>query len=236
VTTAGPPRWFPPNTPDYVRQAVLDDETLDVIAPIADGETAYFAVSARLRTACGGAVYRVTNGQARELVDGAAFLFPRNDGRWLALTSYAANDCRPQSVTIVDTFNGTAQLMPAAGWFTTWSTTHARFVMYDYLAGRFTLYDAPSATSLGLGVAPSFAQELDQRVGPRAEGRPAWVMGRIAFLDEGDLVAHIQCQTDACAKSDKISGWFYVVDGQVKGEVGRVPADKAPPFSIYCGV
>jgi hypothetical protein len=235
-TTPGSPRWWPPNTPDYVRAAVLDSENLDVVAPVGDGNTAYFAVSARVRTACGGAVYRVVDGQERELIDGAAHLFPRNDNRWLVIASFTANDCRPQSLQIIDAFNATSQRMPAAGWFSTWSAAHARFVTYDYTIGRFTLYDAPSATSLGLGVAPSFTLELDERVGAAPEGRPAWVMGRVAFLAEGDLVAHIQCQTEACAKKDAISGWFYVVDGQVKGESGRVPADKAPPLALYCGV
>jgi hypothetical protein len=236
VTSPLRPRWFPPNTPDYVRRVVLDNENLDVVAPIGDGTTSYFAVSAAMRTTCGAAVYRVTEGNERELVDGAAFLFPRNDSRWLVITNYTADNCRPDALTIVDTFNGTSQRMAANGWFNSWSTAHARFVTYDYQAGLFTLYDAPSATSLGLGVDPSFAYELDERVGPPPPGRPGWVMGRVVFLADGDLVAHIQCQTEACAKNDKISGWFYVVDGQVEGESARVPLDKAPPLSFYCGV
>jgi hypothetical protein len=236
VTTPGRPRWFPPNTPDYVRRVVLDNENLDVVAPIGDGATSYFAVSAAMRTTCGAAVYRVTDGQERELVDGAAFLFPRNDGRWLVTTNYTSDNCRPASLTIVDTFNNTSQRMAANGWFNSWSTALARFVTYDYQVGLFTLYDAPSATSLGLGVDPAFTFELDERVGPPPPGRPGWVMGRVVFLADGDLVAHIQCQTEACAKNDKVSGWFYVVDGQVEGESARVPPDKAPPLTFYCGV
>jgi hypothetical protein len=233
---AGPPRWFPPNTPDYVRVAVHDDENLDIVAPVGDGSVSYFSVSARMQTRCGAAVYRITEGSTRELVDASGFLFPRGDGRWLAITSYADNNCRPSSVTVVDTVNATSRLVPAGGWFYLWSTVHARFVMFDYEVGRFTLFDAPSATSLGLGVATPFVRELDERVGPRPADRPGWVMGRVAFLDEGDLVAHIQCQPDACADEDEITGWFYVVDGQVIGESARVPVDKAPPLSFYCGV
>ena len=231
-----PPRWFPPDTPAYVRAAVLDDENLDVVAAIGDGTMAYFAVSARLRTSCAGAVYRITQGSERELVDSAGFLFPRGDGRWLAITRLTGSDCRPVVVTVVDAANGTAREMPAAGWFNAWSTAHARFVMYDYMIGLFTLYDAPSLTRLGLGVASPFARELDEQVGPRPADRPGWVMGRVAFLPEGDLVAHIQCMPDACPKNDTITGWFYVVDGQVAGESARVPLEKAPPFSSYCGV
>ena len=233
---AQPPRWFPPDTPDYVRASIADNENLDVVAAIGDGTTAYFAVSARLRTACGGAVYRITRGSERELVDSTGFLFPRGDGRWLAITKFMGNNCRPVVVTVIDAANGTAREMPAAGWFNAWSTAHARFVMYDYMVGSFTLYDAPSLTSLGLGIAPSFAQALDAQVGARPADRPGWVMGRVAFLPEGDLVAHIQCAPDACPKNDTITGWFYVVDGQVAGESARVPLDKAPPISSYCGV
>jgi hypothetical protein len=229
-------RWFPPDTPDYVRAAIADTETLDVVATVGDGSTAYFAVSALRRTACAGSVYRMTQGSPRELVDSAGFLFPRGDGRWLAITKVTGNDCRPVVVTVVDAANATAREMPAAGWFSAWSTAHARFVMYDYLIGLFTLYDAPSLTSLGLGIAPSFAQALDAQVGPRPADRPGWVMGRVAFLPEGDLVAHIQCMPDACIKSDTITGWFYVVDGQIADESARVPLDKAPPFSNFCGV
>lgn len=231
-----PPRWFPPGTPDYVRVAVLDNENLDVIAPIGDGSTTYFSVSARARSACGGSVYRITDGQPRELLNPTGFLFARGDRRWLAVTSYEGNECRPVVVSMIDTVNGTARDMPATGWFYAWSTANAHFVLYDYQIGRFTLYDAPSVTSLGLGVAPSFARELDALVGPRSVDRPGWVMGRVAFLPEGDLVAHIQCMADACPKNDTITGWFYVVDGQVAGESARVPLDKAPPLSSYCGV
>ena len=229
-------RWFPPDTPDYVRTVIADTESLDVVATIGDGSTAYFAVSALRRTTCGGAVYRMTQGSERELVDSAGFLFPRGDGRWLAITKVTGNDCRPVVVTVLDTVNGTARDMPAAGWFSAWSTAQAQFVMYDYMIGLFTLYDAPSLTSSGLGIAPSFAHTLDAQVGPRRADRPGWVMGRVAFLPEGDLVAHIQCMPDACPKNDAITGWFYVVDGQIAGESARVPLDKAPPLSNYCGV
>ncbi|MEO5839227.1 MAG: hypothetical protein ABIQ73_23325 [Acidimicrobiales bacterium] len=229
-------RWIPPDTPDFVRLVLLDDESLDVVAPFANGTKAYFSVSRPGSAACGGTVYRVQQGQAREVVSSARFLFPRFDGRWFVLASARGDECRPGTLTIVDTVNDTARELLAAGWFYRWSTTDVRFVLYDYLVGTFTLYDGPSATSQRLSVAPSFAAELDERVGPRPADRPGWVMGRVAFLDSGEFVAHIQCLPDACPKKDSISGWFYVVDGQVTGEAQRVPDDKAPPLSFYCGV
>jgi hypothetical protein len=229
-------RWIPPNTPDFVRAVLLDDESLDVVAPFADGTTAYFSVTRPGSAACGSTVYRVQQGHAREAVSSAAFLFPRFDGRWFVLASSLGNECRPGTLTIVDTINNTARELPAAGWFYSWSNSDMRFVLYDYLLGTFTLYDGPSATSQRLSVAPPFVAELDQRVGPPPDNRPGWVMGRVAFLAGGELVAHIQCLPDACSKQDAISGWFYVVDGQVTGESQRVPADKAPPLSLYCGV
>jgi hypothetical protein len=181
-------------------------------------------------------VYRVEQGHARELVSSARYLFPRGDGRWFVLATMRGSECRPGTLMIVDTFNDTARELAAAGWFNRWSPTEARFVLYDYLLGHFTLYDAPSATSARLSVAPPFVAELDERVGPRPDDRPGWVMGRVAFLADGELVAHIQCLADACPKRDSISGWFYVVDGQITGESQRVPDDKAPPVSFYCGV
>ena len=235
-STTPPPRWIPPDTPDFVLAVLLDGESLDVVAPLANGTKAYFAVSRPGSTACGGAVYRVEQGHEREPVGSARYLFPRGDGRWLVLATTQGSECRPETLTIVDTFNDTARVLPAAGWLYRWSTAAARFVLYDYLLGYFTLYDGPSATSVRLSVAPSFVAELDERVGPRPDDRPGWIMGRIAFLAEGELVAHIQCLPDACPKKDSISGWFYVVDGRVNGESQRVPDDKAPPVSLYCGV
>ena len=230
------PRWIPPDTPDFVRAVLLDNESLDVVAPFAGGTQAYFAVSRPGSAACGGAVYRVERGGARELVSSARFLFPRGDGRWVVLAGMLGSECRPGTLTIVDTFNGTVRELPAAGWFNRWSTVDVRFVLFDYLLGYFTLYDAPSATSLRLSVSRSFVAELDDRVGPRPADRPGWVMGRVAFLAEGELVAHIQCLPDACPNKDSISGWFYLVDGQVSGESQRVPLDKAPQESLYCAV
>ena len=215
---------------------LLDDESLDVVAPYANGTKAYFAVSRPGSTACGGAVYRVEQGRDRVAVGSARYLFPRGDGRWLVLASTQGSECRPETLTIVDTFNDTARELPAAGWFYRWSTAGVRFVLYDYLLGYFTLYDGPSATSVRLSVAPSFVADLDARVGPRPDDHPGWIMGSVAFLADGELVAHIQCLPDACPKKDSISGWFYVVDGQVTGESQRVPDDKAPPVSLYCGV
>ncbi|HUP74830.1 MAG TPA: hypothetical protein VM282_17435 [Acidimicrobiales bacterium] len=46
----------------------------------------------------------------------------------------------------------------------------------------------------------------------------------------------VQCLPDACPDNDPISGWFYIVDGQVSGESQRVPIDKAPQESFYCAV
>ena len=230
-----PPRWIPPGTPDFVLAVLVDGESLDVVAPFANGTKAYFAVS-RPGTACGGAVYRVEQGHDRVAVGSARYLFPRGDGRWLVLATPQGSECRPDALTIVDTFNETTRELPAAGWFYRWSTAGVRFVLYDYLLGYFTLYDAPSATSVRLSVAPSFVAELDARVGPRRDDRPGWTMGRVEFLADGELVAHIQCVTDACQKKDSISGWFYVDDGRVTGESQRVPDDKAPPVSLYCGV
>ncbi|MEO8697100.1 MAG: hypothetical protein ABI658_26560 [Acidimicrobiales bacterium] len=234
--TAPIARWIPPDTPDFVRAVLLDDESLDVVAPFANATMAYFSVTRPGSAACGGTVYRVQQGHAREAVSSARFLFPRFDGRWFVLASALGNECRPGTLTIVDTVNDTARELAAAGWFYSWSKTDMRFVLYDYLLGTFTLYDGPSATSQRLSVAPAFVAELDERVGPRPDNRPGWVMGRIAFLAGGELVAHIQCLPDACPNKDAISGWFYVVDGQVTGEAQRVPDDKAPPVSLYCGV
>ena len=153
------------------------------------------------------------------------------------MASSSGRECRPGTLTIVDTFNDTAREMPAAGWFYGWSTTGVRFVLYDYLLGRFTLYDGPSATSLPLArVAIVRGVSSTNGSGPGPTGNPGWIMGRVAFLADGDLVAHIQCLPDACPQKDSISGWFYVVDGQVAGESARVPGDKAPPVSFYCGV
>jgi hypothetical protein len=219
-----------------VRNVLRDDESLDVVAPFAGGTAAYFAVSRPGSAECGGVVYRVEQGQPREIVSSARYLFPRRDGRWVVLAGLLGSQCRPGTLTIVDTFNGSAREIPATGWFNSWSTADARFVLYDYLLGYFTLYDAPSATSMRLSVSPSFVAELDERVGPRPEGRPGWKMGRIAFLAEGDLIAHIQCQPDACPDKDSITGWFYVLDGRVSGESQRVPNDQAPQESFYCGV
>ena len=230
------PRWIPPDTPDFVRVVLHDDESLDVVAPFANGTMAYISVSRPGSAACGGAVYRVQQGQERELMSSAGYLFPRFDGRWFVLASTLGSECRPGTLTIVDTVNDTARELPAAGWFYRWSTTDVRFVLYDYLVGYFTLYDGPSVTSQRVSVSPSFVAELDERVGPRPDDRPGWMMGRLAFLASGELVAHIQCLPDACPKKDSISGWFYVVDGQVTGEAQRVPDDKAPPLSFYCGV
>ena len=236
ATLTGPPRWFPPDTPDFVRAVVLDNEALDVVAPFAGGTKAYFAVTRPGSAGCGGAVYRIEQGQPRELVSSARYLFPRGDGRWVVLATSLGSECRPGTLTILDTFNGTARDLPAAGWFNRWSTVDVRFVLYDYLLGYFTLYDAPSATSQRLSVSPSFVAELDGRTGPGVEGRPGWMMGRVAFLADGELVAHIQCGVIACANKDSVSGWFSVVDGQVSGESQRVPLDKAPPDTLYCGV
>ena len=229
-------RWIPPGTPDFVLAALHDDESLDVVAPFANDTKAYFAVTRPGSTACGSAVYRVEQGHERERVGATSYLFPRGDRRWLVLATTQGSECRPETVTIVDTFNDTARDLPASGWFYTWSAANVRFVLYDYLLGYFTLYDGPSATAVRLSVAPSFVAELDERVGPRPDDRPGWIMGRVAFLAEGELVAHIQCLPDACPKKDSISGWFYVVDGRVTGESQRVPDDKAPPVSLYCGV
>jgi len=234
-TTTPTPRWVPPGTPDFVQAALLDGEGLDVVAPSADGTMAYFTVS-KLGDECGVAVYRLEQGHDRVLVSSARYLMPRGDGRWIILASSSGSECRPGMLTIVDMINDTAREMPAAGWFYGWSTTGVRFTNYDYLSGRFTLFDAPSATSLPLAVSSPFAAELDARVGPRPEGDPGWLMGRVAFLADGELVAHIQCRPDACPQKDSISGWFYVVDGQVAGESARVPVDKAPPVTFYCGV
>lgn len=234
-TRPGPPRWFPPDTPDFVRAEVRDDESLDVVAPYAGDTMAYFAVTSRGSAACGGAVYRIEQGQARELVSSARYLFPRGDGRWIVLSSNEGVECRPTALTIVDTVNDTAREVPAAGWFAAWSPVAARFVLFDYLIRQFTLYDAPSATWLRIGVSSPFAAELASRTATRVE-QPGWVMGRVAFLADGDLVAHIQCLPEACPKDDAVTGWFYVVDGQVTGEDTRVPADKVPPVSAYCGI
>ena len=235
VTRSGPPRWFPPDTPDFVRAEVRDDESLDVVAPYAGGTMAYFAVTSRGSAACGGAVYRIEQGHGRELVSSARYLFPRGDGRWVVLSSNQGSECRPTTLTIIDTFNNTSREVPAAGWFAKWSPIAPRFILFDYLIVQFTLYDAPSATWLRVGVSSPFAAELASRTATRLE-QPGWVMGQVAFLADGDLVAHIQCLPDACPKKDAITGWFYVVDGQVTGEEARVPADKAPPVSSYCGV
>ena len=235
-TVTVPSRWIPPDTPDFVRAVLLGDESLDVVARFENGTKAYFAVSRPGSATCGAIVYRVERGHDRELVSDARYLFPRGDGRWFVMATDQGSECRPGELTIVDTFNDTARALPAAGWFSQWSTVDARFVLYDYLIGRFTLYDAPSATSLRLGVSSAFVDELDERVGVVSDGRPGWIMGRIAFLAEGELVAHIQCLPEACPKKDSISGWFYVDDGQVIGESARVPEDKAPAVSFYCGV
>ena len=235
-TVTPAPRWIPPDTPDFVRAALRDDESLDLVAPFANGTMAYILVSPRGSTDCGGAVYRVERGHDRQLVPSARYLFARGDGRWMVLATNQGSDCRPATLTIIDTVNDTARELPAAGWFARWSTADARFVLYDYLIGQFTLYDAPSATWLRLGVSSSFAAELDERIGGRPADRPGWVMGRVAFLAGGQLVAHIQCQADACPKRDSISGWFSIDDGQVTGESARVPAEEAPPFSGYCGL
>jgi len=233
-TAPAPLRWFPPGTPDFVRAQIHDDENLDVIAPYAGGTEAYFAVTTRGSAACAGAVYRVEQGHDRELVGSSTYLYPRADGRWVVLSANQGADCRPTTLTIIDTLNGTARDVPAAGWFSFWSPTAPRFVLFDYLAGQFTLYDGPSATSQRLSVAAPFAAELDQRTGARGD-QLGWRMGRAAFLSDGELVAHIQCQTEACAKKDTITGWFYVVDGQVTGEASRLPLDKAPSGG-FCGV
>ena len=235
-TNAAASRWIPPDTPDFVRAALLDDESLDVVAPFADGEMAYFLVSPRGSTDCGGTVYRIERGHGRELVSSARYLFPRGDGRWIVLATNDGADCRPGTLTIIDTTNDTARELPAAGWFARWSTADARFVLYDYVLGQFTVYDASSATSVRLVVSPSFASELDARIGGRPTDHPGWIMGHVAFLATGELVAHIQCQPDACPKKDPITGWFYLDGGQVTGESARVPADKAPPFSGYCSL
>ena len=229
-------RWIPPDTPDFVLAVLLDDESLDVVAPYANGTKAYFAVSRPGSAACGGAVYHVEQGHDRVPVGSARYLFPRGDERWLVLATTQGSECRPGTLTIVDTFNDTARELPAAGWFYRWSTAGVRFVLYDYLLGYFTLYDGPSATSVRLSVAPSFVAELDARVGPRPDGHPGWNMGRLEFLADGELIAHIQCVSEACQKTDSTSGWFYIVDGRVTGESQRVPDDKAPPVSVYCGV
>jgi hypothetical protein len=233
-TAPSPLRWFPPDTPDFVRGQVRDDENLDVVAPFAGGTMAYFAVTTRGSAACAGAVYRVEQGHERELVGSSSYLYPRGDGRWVVLSANQGADCRPATLTIVDTLNGTARDIAAAGWFSLWSPVAPRFVLFDYLAGQFTLYDGPSATSQRLSVSSSFAAELDQRTGARGD-QLGWRMGRAAYLSDGELVAHIQCQTEACAKKDTISGWFSVVDGQVIGESGRLPADKAPTGG-FCGL
>lgn len=235
-STTRVPRWIPPDTPEFVRAVLRDDESLDVVAPFANGTMAYISVSRPGSAECGGAVYRVQQGRERELVSSARYLFPRFDGRWFVLAGTLGTECRPGTLTVIDTVNDTAGELPAAGWFYRWSTTDVRFVLYDYLVGYFTLYDGPSATSQRLSVSPSFVAELDERVGPRPDARPGWMMGRIAFLVGGELVAHIQCLPDACPKADSISGWFYVVDGRVTGEEQRVPDDKAPPESFYCSV
>jgi hypothetical protein len=235
-TVTAPPRWMPPDTPDFVRAVVLDNESLDVVAPYAGATMAYIAVSRPGSAACGGAVYRVEQGQPRELVSSTRYLFPRGDGRWVVLATVLGTDCRPATLTIVDTINETTRELPAHGWFNRWSSVDVRFVLYDYLLGYFTLYDGPSATSQRLSVSPSFVGELDGRTGPGPQGRPGWMMGRVSFLADGELVAHIQCQVATCANNDSISGWFYVVDGQVSGESQRVPLDKAPQESFYCGV
>jgi hypothetical protein len=235
TTVSSPLRWFPPDTPDFVRAQVRDDESVDVVAPFAGATMAYFAVTVRGSAACAGSVYRVEQGHERELVGSASYLYPRGDGRWVVLSSNQGVDCRPTTLTIIDTFNDTARQVPGAGWFSLWSPVAPRFVLSDYLLGKLTLYDGPSATSLRLSVALPFATELDQRTGAAAD-RPGWVMGRVAFLADGELVAHIQCQTQACAKKDTITGWFSVIDGQVSGEAARLPADKAPPAGNFCGL
>ena len=83
---------------------------------------------------------------------------------------------------IVDTCNDTAPAWPAAGWFSRWSTADARFVLYNYLIGGFTLYDAPSATSLRLSVSSAFVDELDERVGAVSDG--GQVIGESARVPE----------------------------------------------------
>ena len=73
------------------------------------------------------------------------------------------------------------------------------------------------------------------------EGAPLAVPGPYKITSEaafGSPGLHVYRPEalDACPKKDSISGWFYVVDGRVTGEPQRVPDDKAPPVSLYCGV